>query len=364
MNKLVMVSFLVFAFADFGFSQGVNPVDRIRDYNGTYNGGPYSGSVGYTTLYRDNQDNGVSSGCRGEGCGRHPGVDIAVPSGTSVKASFGGNVVISRCDPAWGGLVVIRSSHPQRPWETIYLIYAHLKSRTYANGLGLGIGDYVTSGTIIGKTGGASGDACRGNSSGAHLHFQIDKDDGNLEPYYPSSGLNSRDDNFLVAGKTYNPIVMVKGGYKWKFAQEGNRELWDLFNWQSWGVSNGALSIDAGYDPYIRRGGLTNCGLSKPCSSSILAEASDYQSVYLDVSSLCQTGVGKIYFTTKNENFWDENKTVNYYPNSTGGYRGSITMSWHNKWTGVITGLRIDHSENCNPYSSDPIYFGEIGIVR
>ena len=33
-----MVSFVVFVFSGIGFGQGVNPVDRLRDYNGTYAG--------------------------------------------------------------------------------------------------------------------------------------------------------------------------------------------------------------------------------------------------------------------------------------------------------------------------------------
>lgn len=366
MKHVNMVGVLVFALVGFGFGQGVKPISKARLYNGTYFGSPYSGSVGYSTLYRDNQDNGLKSGCRGEGCGRHPGVDIATTSGTEVLSAFAGTVMISRCDSAWGGLVVIKSDHPQRPWESIFHTYAHLRSRLYSNGLGVNVGDYVSSGKVIGRSGGASGDSCRGSSTGAHLHFQVDKDDGDAEPYFPSASLlNSKDDSYYVAGKTYNPMVMVGAGYRWKFTQTGNRELWDLFNFHSWDVEDGALWVDGGYDSYIRRGGLTNCGLNKPCSSSIVAEASDYKSIYLDLYNGCSViGSGKIYFTTRAENYWSESKVIHYYPPTTGSYNATISTLLNPKWTGLITGLRIDPSESCNPYGYDPTYYGEIGLVR
>lgn len=346
-------------------AQGVNPVAKVREYNGTYSGGAYTGSVGFTTLYRDNQDNGVTSGCRGEGCGRHPGVDISVASGTEVKSVYQGTVMISRCDPSWGGLIVVKSNHPTRPWESIFHSYAHLKSRTYGSGLSVSVGDYISEGTVIGKSGGSSSDNCRGSSTGAHLHFQIDKDDGNPEPYFPSQSLlNTKDSSYFVAGKTYNPLVFVNNGYRWRFAQTGNRELWDLFNFQTFGVNDNALWMDGGYDPYIRRGSLTNCGLNKPCSSFMNAEASEYDSVYLDVFNQCAATGGKIYFTTKDDGSWNESKVVAFNMPSGTSFRNYIFMAWHPKWSGVITGLRVDPSENCNPSGFDPTYYGEIDITR
>lgn len=349
-------------------AQTGKPLLQAPDYNGTYQGSPYTGSVRYTTLYRDNQDNGYTSGCRGEGCGRHPGVDIAVSSGTDVRSPLPGVVVISRCDASWGGLVVIRSAHPVRSWETIYQVFGHLKVRQYSYGAPVNVGEYVQSGTIIGKSGGGGADVCRGNSTGSHLHYQIDKDDGNVEPFYPKEGsVNSRDDSGTVLNKTYNPIVLLQGGYRWKFAEDGNRELWDLNNFQSWGVSGNALWMDGTYDSYIRRAGYSNCGLSRVCSSSIAAEASDYSRVYLDLYNSCSSTMGKIYFTTLSEPYFDENKTLYYFPSitgqSTGPFNSYINASWNSKWVGVITGLRIDPSEQCS-YGFDPTYYGEVGLVR
>ncbi len=366
MKKFCFLFLCLFGSNQFCFPQNfIKPIDGLPEYNGTYKGSPFTGSLVYTTLYRDNQDNGSRSGCRGEGCGRHPGVDIATPSGTLVKLPLSGVIVSSRCDNDWGGLIVVKSYHPRRSWEYIYQTFAHLKQRQYINGYEVRVGDVVLAGSVIGLTGGRSGiDACSGNSTGAHLHYQIDKDDGNIEPWYPSSNsLNYSDGEYLVSSKTYNPIPMLQGGYKWRFADSSNRELWDIYNWQSWGVSNNALWMDGSLDPFIRRAGLTNCGLSKPCSGGINAEALDYSNIFLDIATKCNSSTNsKIYFTTKDENYWDERKTLSFQISNTKTFRGVVPAYRNQKWQGIITGLRIDPHENCgNTY--DPIYFGEIALV-
>ncbi len=352
MNKFCFFFLLAFWGSCLGIrAQGfIKPVSAMPEYNGMYKGSPYTGTAVFTTLYRDNQDNGGQSNCRGEGCGRHPGVDIAVPSGTTVFTPLSGTVMISRCDDAWGGLVVIRSLHPLRSWESVFQVFGHMRTREYSNGVPIKPGDAVVAGTIIGKSGGkATVDPCSGNSTGSHLHYQIDKDDGNSEPWYPNPGLlNSKDSDFSVTSKTYNPIVFLQGGYRWRFSENNNRELWDIYNLQSWGVANNALWLDGIVDPYIRRGGYTNCGLSKSCSSFITAEAADYTGVYLDLANQCLDRRGKIYFTTKDENFWDEAKSLSFTILSNGSFSNTVFMAQHPKWKGIITGLRIDPAEQCD----------------
>lgn len=341
------------------------PIADLRDYNGTYEGSIGTGMISYSTLYRDNQDNGQLSGCRGEGCGKHPGVDIPVASGTNVYNVLGGTVIMSECNESWGGLIVIRATDPWNWGQNVYLVYAHLRSRRYWNGMLVLPGDYVNTGVKIGESGGnPATDQCSGRSTGPHLHFQVDRDDGNPHPYFPAlSQLNTSDSNFEVAARTFNPIPFVVGGYRWTFAQRNNRELWDLFNFQSFGVSNNALWVDAGFDPYIRRGGLTNCGRPRPCSSNVTVEASNYSRVYLDLYNHCLAGGSKIYFTTNSSPGWSESKAVPYYP-SLGSWRGHVRMAGNSNWRGVITGLRVDPSEQCNPYLFDPTYYGEITIER
>lgn len=343
------------------------PLADLRDYNGTYYGAPGTGTIGYTggTLYRDNQDNGATSGCNGEGCGRHPGVDIPVASGTPVYNSLSGTVVISRCgSDGWGGLVVVRAVNPWNSAENLYFTYAHLKSRTYASGAAVQVGDWVTTGTRIGLSGGGSGDACRGNSTGSHLHFQLDKEDGSAEPWYPATGtLHQRDTDFRVTARTYNPVVFVTGGYRWSFNKPGERELWDIANWQNWGVSNDALWVDGVGDTFISRGSDTNCGQTRPCSSRIAAEASMYPRVYLDLHNVCFSNPGKIYFTTSSSPGWDETKSVAYYPSGPGAYQQHIYMTQNSEWKGVITGLRIDPGVNCSS-GNDPTYYGEVTVER
>lgn len=339
------------------------PIANLRDYNGTYFGASGTGTIGYTTLYRDNEDGGAVSGCNGEGCGRHPGVDIPVTSGTPVYASLAGTVVRSECNggagTGWGGLIVVRSANPWNSAETLYFTYAHLRARYY------NVGQMVGTGTQIGESGGKPGvDPCTGNSTGGHLHFQIDKNDGNTDPYFPSgAGLNQRDTDFQVTAKTYNPIVFVTGGYRWSFNKPGDRELWELFNIQRWGVSNDALWVDGVGDTYIRRGGDVNCGQTKACSSSIAVEASMYPKVYLDLYNVCFSNPGKIYFTTSTSPNWSESKSVPYSPTGQGPYQQHIFMTQNSEWKNIITGLRIDPGVNCSS-GDDPTYYGEITIER
>lgn len=342
------------------------PIADLRDYNGTYFGAPGTGTIGYIggTLYRDNQDSGAVSGCRGEGCGRHSGVDIPVPSGTGVFASQSGTVVISRCDAMWGGLVVIRAYHPWDSGRIIYYTYAHLRARRFSNGKSVLVGDYVSTGNRIGESGGGAGDVCAGRSTGSHLHFQIDKDDGNSEPFYPDLvELNKVDSSFIVVQKTFNPIVFVTGGYRWGFERRGDNELWEVINSSSFQVSGGNLIVDFGWDPYIRRWGYLACGYIKKCSSNISAEAGEYFQIYLQGSSYCYGGAGKVYFTTKQEPWWDENKSIWFY-NNYGSINEHIKMSDNSKWVGVITSLRVDISENCNPFGWDPVYLQELTLER
>lgn len=173
----------------------------------------------YSTVYRGKYEGHWTT--RGEGSGSHPGVDIRVDSGTPVRAIADG-VVDARIprnaqggdNGGWGGLVVIRHDNLPNTTDPVYSIYAHLRE-WYVNK-----NDTVRKGDIIGKSGGGASDPNRGNSTGPHLHFQMDRDTVNSDgktvftsPWFPSGGenaVNTPDSNHLVEQYTYHPVRFIE----------------------------------------------------------------------------------------------------------------------------------------------------------
>lgn len=94
----------------------------------------------------------VGTGTRDEA---HPGIDIAVPLGSVVRASGGGTVEQAGSDPEYGNFVLLQ--HP----EGYESMYGHLSRLTVA------IGQTVAPGETIGLSGNS------GRSSAPHLHFEI-----------------------------------------------------------------------------------------------------------------------------------------------------------------------------------------------
>jgi murein DD-endopeptidase MepM/ murein hydrolase activator NlpD len=103
----------------------------------------------------------VGSGTREEA---HPGIDIAVPSGTLVRAAGGGSVLQSGIDPEYGSFVLLQ--HP----DGYQTMYGHL-SRIAVNA-----NSTVDAGQVIGVSGNS------GHSSAPHLHFEIRRDGQSLDP--------------------------------------------------------------------------------------------------------------------------------------------------------------------------------------
>src|SRR4051812_27041896 len=101
----------------------------------------------------------------------HPGIDIAVPLGTLVRASGGGSVTAAGYDADYGLFVLLR--HPSG-YETMY---GHLSRLIAAEGAD------VQAGEVIGLSGNS------GRSTAPHLHFEIRHD-----------------------GKTVDPLELVKEG--------------------------------------------------------------------------------------------------------------------------------------------------------
>lgn len=106
---------------------------------------------------------------RGVGSGQeygatHPGLDIAVPEGTEVRAAGGGLVVEVSETPEYGKMV--RLAHPQG-YETRYGHLSQIRVRQ---------GDRLSLGTVLGLSGNT------GRSTAPHLHFEVRKNNAAVDP--------------------------------------------------------------------------------------------------------------------------------------------------------------------------------------
>ena len=112
----------------------------------------------------------VTRGQAGTGSGgdtreeSHPGLDIAVPIGSPVRASGGGTVLQAGEDPEYGRFVLVE--HPAG-YQTLY---GHLSRITVA------AQQVVPAGEVVGLTGNT------GRSSGPHLHFEVRLDGQPIDP--------------------------------------------------------------------------------------------------------------------------------------------------------------------------------------
>lgn len=109
----------------------------------------------------------------------HKGIDIAYPSGTQITSPLDG--VIEKANPKagnCGGLIVI--NHGTFNGKNVKSKYCHVKR------IDVEKGKEVKKGQVVGLSGGGSNDPGRGNSMGAHIHFEILEDGKNVnpEPYY------------------------------------------------------------------------------------------------------------------------------------------------------------------------------------
>lgn len=125
----------------------------------------------------------------------HPGIDLKLPEGAPVGTVAGGRVHDVRRNEDTLGLHVI-IEHRTAGGETFYSIYGHLGAASVK------AGETITAGQMIGTVG------MSGNTSGAHLHLQIDRGEPGEafhEVYWPAS-LPSRSEANL---HTVNPATFV-----------------------------------------------------------------------------------------------------------------------------------------------------------
>lgn len=101
---------------------------------------------------------------RSEGSGEHSGVDIAVPTGSYVRASRGGRVEAAGEDSVYGLFVRLRHADGYRS------LYGHNRWLFVRDG------DSVTRGEVIALSGSS------GRSTAPHLHFEVTGDEGSVDP--------------------------------------------------------------------------------------------------------------------------------------------------------------------------------------
>ena len=112
-------------------------------------------------------DGFVTRGRVGEGDAQgeaHPGIDIAAPIGTPIRASGGGTVAQTGADADYGMFVLLR--HPDG-YETMYGHASRVLVRE---------GDSVRAGVVIALTGNS------GRSTAPHLHFEVRRQGQSLDP--------------------------------------------------------------------------------------------------------------------------------------------------------------------------------------
>lgn len=94
----------------------------------------------------------------------HPGIDLAVPEGSDVKASGGGIVERAGTDSSYGLFVLLRHA---RGYQTMY---GHLSRILVSRG------DTVTAGQVIALSGNT------GRSTAPHLHFEVRLNGSSIDP--------------------------------------------------------------------------------------------------------------------------------------------------------------------------------------
>lgn len=96
--------------------------------------------------------------------GAHPGIDVAVPVGSLVRAAGGGTVLQIGDDREYGFFVLLQ--HP----EGYQTMYGHLSRIVVEQGRA------VDAGEVLGRSGNT------GRSSAPHLHFEVRRDGVSVDP--------------------------------------------------------------------------------------------------------------------------------------------------------------------------------------
>ena len=96
----------------------------------------------------------------------HHGIDLTAEPGTPVYAAAAGEVIISRDDSSWGGIVTIEHAGG---WRSVYRCLTP----------GVGVGDQVAAGDVIGNL---MEKALTESGQETHLHFELFLDSEEQDP--------------------------------------------------------------------------------------------------------------------------------------------------------------------------------------
>lgn len=150
------------------------------------------------------------------GLRRHKGLDIGVPSGTEVLAPEDGIVVDSdKNRGTCGGYIQIKHNNG------LITKYCHLKKVMVKPK------DNVVLGQVIGLSGGGESDYGKGETSGAHLHFEVKKNGEFLNPENVFDGVQP------PKKETPTSNTEVGGIKSYDFSQKTNINSYDFSNNQS-----------------------------------------------------------------------------------------------------------------------------------
>ena len=303
-------------------------------------------SVVWSGKYTGNWDS------RCKGTGGHPGVDIRIPSGTKVYAIRSGTVEYSDDSSTWGGLIVIKHDNIDGISGPIWSIYAHLKTRTVQSGQ-----EILYEGTPIGLSGGALNDPNHGTSTGPHLHFQIDKGDNFVTPYWPS-GTETYDQ--YLSDNTYDPINFIE-----LHQQTLSTSIWYSDNdGDGYGDPNNSFDSDNQPNGYVADN--TDCddtdntvypGATETPGDGIDQDC-DGQDAALDVPSLTVTTSGvNVYLSWTS--VLEADRYILYYAPPDIGYIADIDMGTETSisfdlWEGAAfyVGVKAYNSSGSSGYSN------------
>lgn len=132
----------------------------------------------------------------------HNGVDIIAKSGTPIKSPASGVVDEACCqsERTCGGRIRIKHDNG------LTTRYCHVKSFNVSEG------DRVTQGQVIGLSGGGKRDIGKGNSMGAHLHYEVYRDGKPVDPIANGYITGKYSENAPVEEKPEGVIAMRGDG--------------------------------------------------------------------------------------------------------------------------------------------------------